>query len=93
VPKKRANENLKQVATRVPIEVWRVIHLAMVLEGQNSEQAFLRPRMKDLADQLLKEQPELRNMLRVAKESEARRASATTTEGVPDAAGADPDPT
>jgi hypothetical protein len=76
MPRRPRQEHLKLVSSRVPIEVWRVIHLAMVLESETSEQAFLRPRMKAIADQLLAEHPELRHMLRAVKENEARRTSA-----------------
>jgi hypothetical protein len=82
VPRQKGSEERKLVATRVPMDVWRVIRLAMVLGKENSEQEFLRPVIKEFAERLLREEPELQAMLRAAKEHEARKAS-ETDEGSP----------
>jgi hypothetical protein len=64
--------SVRQVSTRVSKDAWRVIRFAMVLKEENSEQAFLRPFLEEFAQRLLADHPEIREMLRLAKEHEAR---------------------
>lgn len=70
---KAKSEDRKLIGVRVPLELWRVIRLAMVLRHQDSQQAFLLPAIQEFAERLVAEEPELKGMLRLAKENEARK--------------------
>lgn len=74
MPKAGSTTERKPVSVRVPLDVWRVIKLAMVLRKETDQQAFVLPVLQEFADRLLQEEPELKDMVRLAKENEARKA-------------------
>jgi hypothetical protein len=68
---KSKNDQLEQVLTRVPTDTYRVLEIARAAE-RKSMTDLLRPVVEAYAEQLMKE-PEIAEMLDLARKYEARK--------------------
>ena len=68
-----AQDDTRQVATRVGADTFEILHLAMTLEGAATMQDLLRPVVESFAA-ALREEPEIQEMLKLSEQYRARKS-------------------